>query len=1587
MKRALLLCLMLFVCFSIRAQEPDLAAKEKLANTLFSGNRSFTKSNEVDTMMIPFEYTADFTVEVTGKIMSAEGRGLDIEARKKNRSGFRTSIGAEKFLWTSSLTNPSTLNFSSTEEQTLRYAVEGTMVHIYQNGTYLDSKSLEDIYDLVDGEEITTLPDAGGENLIEGSLGENSGSSTVRPDEMGWGSTESLSWNNLNAGSGIRFLDTEKHTMQYSGAKYAGRVFYIRWDGSISTSTYYYYPLSNLKPNTSYKFSLYSGWVNNSDNGGKIELSISKKNTGEELIKSVHYGNSGRNNLDKREVLFETDETGGTYYILISCNDKALWAIGNLSLTEQDIAPRIIIGKNYPQGAVDMQITKVSFDNSGAYAPVTSGSTVQMPVDITDQDTEIAAFINSKVTVSGNSNIRLTSKTPIRNSEIDLTSDDSWLYFNAVKPSKVKSDWLQYIKINGQPFNEEKDRIAIYASGTVIIPNGMNLAKQALTVYTEKNFSGESRSFEINKYHNNLGDFDNKIQSFKLKKGFSATLANNPNGTGFSRVFIASDEDVEVAEMPEGMEGFVSFVRVFKWEWTSKKGWAGGVGSDALNEAGPTISYDWDAAANTENIDTEYVPMRHNLGWQSFDIINSRNNVSHVLGYNEPERPDQADIIVDDAISQWPEIFKSGLRIGSPVPSSTPHSWLNQFMAICDSLNYRVDFVVSHAYQYQPTSWWDWMVSATSTNANGRPLWITEWNNGANWTNESWATASGPKRDADLNIIYDENGNVTTVNKPLSPENAEQQRKKLAEILAHMEKLDKLEHHFFYNWVQDARAIELGGKLTPAGKVFAELQSKVGFKKAGEYIHTWKIAPPWIQTSLSDDYKTFTLKWYDHNGETGRCYVVERKQASENEFAILDTIYATTDYTYGGNVVFPIEVGSQSAVYRVKAISYKETASIYSREIAFVLDPEIEAPDGLKGEAVSSTMLDLSWNALKEARSYNLKRASAIDGAYETIQEFFTDTTYRDTNLKEATTYYYTVSAINNRGETSDSDALTVATKTIIAPTELSGLHISSGDKQATLTWDSQYDVMYRIYRSENPDSPITRSGEASGFEVVAEGIDSNRYVDDQLENDKNYYYKVEAYNKAGAFVPDESFHIMPRSNQHAYFSFNEGQDETTYDAWGGYHGTLLNGAVWENGKSNAAISFDASEKSYVHLADGIVSELEDFTVTTWANYASISGNSRVFDFGNGSGVFMMLCPKAGNNVRYKIIGPEGEYVAATEYALPTNEWVYLSITQDMATNTFRMYVNGEQIFEETSATLIAPKSMGVTMQNYLVRSQWSSDPYSTCLLDEFRIYNRALTAKEIQALMGEKPASIKMNLASKEMEVGDLFKFIVYAFPDNAVLGNLIWSSDNRNVVDVIDGVVVAKSTGKAKIKAVTQDGKTSCISEITVKSTTQNEIRVTDILLSAVSLSMVKGEKKVLTTTIKPSNATDKSVKWISSNPSVATVSNEGEVTAVASGWTVIIAVSQDSGLTAICEVSVEETTAIDSVEEDSLYVYIIGDLLYIKSPQKETVNLFTLTGKCLYTTQKGIGEIQINLNDNNEGLMIVKGSSGWVKKIWKR
>ena len=139
---------------------------------------------------------------------------------------------------------------------------------------------------------------------------------------------------------------------------------------------------------------------------------------------------------------------------------------------------------------------------------------------------------------------------------------------------------------------------------------------------------------------------------------------------------------------------------------------------------------------------------------------------------------------------------------------------------------------------------------------------------------------------------------------------------------------------------------------------------------------------------------------------------------------------------------------------------------------------------------------------------------------------------------------------------------------------------------------------------------------------------------------------------------------------------------------------------------------------------------------------------------------------------------------------------------------------------------------------------------------------------------------------------------------PSNATYRTVTWSSSDESVATVSGGTIKGVSVGTAKITAKTKNGKTATVNVTVVKN--DSIVEPTGVSVSPSSLKLSTGETGKLTATVTPSNATDKSVTWSTSNDKVAAVS-EGTVTAVGSG-TATITAKTSNGKTATATITVE-------------------------------------------------------------------------------
>ena len=216
-------------------------------------------------------------------------------------------------------------------------------------------------------------------------------------------------------------------------------------------------------------------------------------------------------------------------------------------------------------------------------------------------------------------------------------------------------------------------------------------------------------------------------------------------------------------------------------------------------------------------------------------------------------------------------------------------------------------------------------------------------------------------------------------------------------------------------------------------------------------------------------------------------------------------------------------------------------------------------------------------------------------------------------------------------------------------------------------------------------------------------------------------------------WIREKEIPSSPPSEFMAWYKFDENSGTSASDSTGnGNSGTLNGGATWAPGKIGNAVRLDGQD-GYVSLATGILDNVGEFTIATWVKLAATHIWSRIFDFGSGTGSNMFLTPgSSSNTLRFAITtsGAGGEEQINSGVRLAMGTWQHVVVTR--SGNVGILYVDGVEVARNSKMT-IKPPDMESTTNNYIGKSQYD-DPYLEGLVDDFRIYSRALSASEISS-------------------------------------------------------------------------------------------------------------------------------------------------------------------------------------------------------------------------------------------------------------
>src|SRR6266550_3488691 len=244
-------------------------------------------------------------------------------------------------------------------------------------------------------------------------------------------------------------------------------------------------------------------------------------------------------------------------------------------------------------------------------------------------------------------------------------------------------------------------------------------------------------------------------------------------------------------------------------------------------------------------------------------------------------------------------------------------------------------------------------------------------------------------------------------------------------------------------------------------------------------------------------------------------------------------------------------------------------------------------------------------------------------------------------------------------------------------------------------------------------------------------------YIVTGLLTGQTYYFAVTAYNTSGAqsgYSNETSGVVgsggLPAGLVAAY-AFDEGAGTTTSDASGSANTATISGATWNvNGKFGKALSFNGSS-SLLTVPDAASLDLTTgMTLEAWLYPTTLSGWRTAILKRTTSGLAYSLYAHNNDPQPATTINVGGSDVsAAGPSALPLNSWSHLAATYDGT--TMRLYVNGVQVGTHAVSGSITTSNGQLSIGGNNV---WGE--YFAGLIDEVRVYNRALSAGEIQTDM-----------------------------------------------------------------------------------------------------------------------------------------------------------------------------------------------------------------------------------------------------------
>ena len=213
-------------------------------------------------------------------------------------------------------------------------------------------------------------------------------------------------------------------------------------------------------------------------------------------------------------------------------------------------------------------------------------------------------------------------------------------------------------------------------------------------------------------------------------------------------------------------------------------------------------------------------------------------------------------------------------------------------------------------------------------------------------------------------------------------------------------------------------------------------------------------------------------------------------------------------------------------------------------------------------------------------------------------------------------------------------------------------------------------------------------------------------------------------------------------------YKFDEAGGNIARDSSGhGYHGTYVRTPDFGTGVDGGSFKMSggaggSTTSPYVSIPNGVLKGADSVTVSTYAKWKGGDNFQWLFGLGPDSDKYLFATPSNGGGKVFSAITKatwSGEKQMIGGSQLTPGKWQHVTVTVDSATETAVLYVDGVEAARATGVT-IKPSEMydaSKGYSGYIGRSMYAPDPYFGGEVDDFRIYNRALSPTEVLELSG----------------------------------------------------------------------------------------------------------------------------------------------------------------------------------------------------------------------------------------------------------